>query len=147
MYKADIPSPSGNLCVMRVFVKLIPINVWSSQWEQQNKWRGEFVTDGENFVMEAAALAFLQREFDVSIYTYIIDSEYCPELAPRLLGVLEVSINGEGTSGDQEKQCISHVALVSELYGEDLLDLLERRERSSEPVSSFRLRFCVTLLV
>lgn len=62
MYKVTLPPTTPTSKHVKVFVKSIPVTVWRKQWENQNKWAGEYVTDGENFVMEAAALAFLQRE-------------------------------------------------------------------------------------
>eukprot|EP00922_Rhytidocystis_sp_ex-Travisia-forbesii_P048177 GHVS01071777.1.p1 GENE.GHVS01071777.1~~GHVS01071777.1.p1 ORF type:complete len:862 (-),score=154.19 GHVS01071777.1:489-2807(-) len=81
MYKADIiASIRGQQeeeRLGRVFIKTIPLNVWNKQWEAQGRWGGEFVTDGENFVMEAAVLSYLQG--------------YAPSLAPSLLGVLQIT--------------------------------------------------------
>lgn len=139
MYKATIPaadSPSGKK--LRVFLKSVPVSVWRKQWECQNKWNGDYVTDGENFVMEAAALAFLQQ--------------YGPNLAPRLLGILELSTpigggargggggcstlrNGFAAERRRDGGDVTHVVIVSELYGEDLLDFLEKREREKQPLS------------
>eukprot|EP00922_Rhytidocystis_sp_ex-Travisia-forbesii_P048175 GHVS01071775.1.p1 GENE.GHVS01071775.1~~GHVS01071775.1.p1 ORF type:complete len:710 (-),score=115.19 GHVS01071775.1:372-2255(-) len=217
MYKADIiASIRGHHAeerLGRVFIKTIPLNVWNKQWEAQGRWGGEFVTDGENFVMEAAVLSYLQA--------------YAPSLAPSLLGVLQITSqsplgstlskkhprppsgqqnttrpsksgpgifakaisigrprgsgsrshrsqwakkqhlgvsstpaaadataevggslglaggggsrvvgkgggrSGGGSVGPAE---VTHIALVSELYGEDLLDYIERREKEGMPL-------------
>lgn len=135
MYKATVPAHpnSPGARPIRLFIKRIPIGVWKQQWEAQNRWNGEFVTDGENFVMEAAALAYLQ--------------EHGNGLAPRLLGVLQlkgcgmsrhsrgprrsaVVSNTSRDSGDD----VTHIVIVSELYGEDLLDFLERRDKEKRPL-------------
>lgn len=160
MFKVTIPPVRPGSQPRRVFAKAVPIKVWRRQWENQNKWAGEFVTDGENFVMEAAALAFLEQ--------------YGPDLAPKLLGVLELCgpiVETENEEGDQEKKQkssststtengenttdaaanqVTHIVILSELYGEDLLDFLERRDRKGTPLSDEEKRIlqldCIMLL-
>eukprot|EP00918_Siedleckia_nematoides_P026883 GHVU01057992.1.p2 GENE.GHVU01057992.1~~GHVU01057992.1.p2 ORF type:complete len:407 (-),score=39.09 GHVU01057992.1:1056-2276(-) len=136
MFKATIPAAAGsrgNAQPVKVFIKRIPVNVWRKQWEGQCQWRGEYVTDGENFVMEAATLAFLQ--------------EYAPGIAPRLFGILEQSVSSSIQPSERSKlpankmlrdngpRELAYVVIVSELYGEDLLDFLDRREKENKPLS------------
>eukprot|EP00923_Selenidium_pygospionis_P033574 GHVN01058911.1.p1 GENE.GHVN01058911.1~~GHVN01058911.1.p1 ORF type:complete len:1656 (+),score=434.51 GHVN01058911.1:593-5560(+) len=140
MYKATIPAPIDTSSLLtrspqsprspaqptRVFIKRVPLAVWDRQWKLQNGWDGEYVTDGENFVMEAAALAFLQ--------------ESGCNIAPKLLGILHVkggaTQNTRRKSGAHRADEVSHVALVSELYGEDMLDFLDKRETLKRPLTS-----------
>eukprot|EP01071_Lankesteria_metandrocarpae_P002219 Lankesteria_metandrocarpae@DN2170_c1_g1_i1.p1 len=134
MFKATIEVKNSN--PLKLFVKRIPIGIWQKQYDAQNKWIGEYVTDGENFVMEAAALAFLQ--------------EYGHAVSPSLLGILEYCADSPSTTkittprvtrgpGGQRRSStcneVTHVVIVSELYGEDLLDFLDRREKEENPLS------------
>ncbi|EZG43278.1 putative serine/threonine protein kinase [Gregarina niphandrodes] len=127
MYSVSLPDGT------KLFVKIVPIKMWNYQWTQEDQWEGEFTTDGENFVMEAAALAFLH--------------EYAPGIAPKLVAILELS--GAISPGSSKRSAastrpgnirrsddtVTHIAIVSELYGEDLLDYLDRRDRRNKPLS------------
>ncbi|OII78295.1 hypothetical protein cand_033530 [Cryptosporidium andersoni] len=129
MFRGTIKSEFKNSRdeVQHVFIKRVPINIWMKQWEMHEIWDGDYVTDGEDFVMEAAALAFLQK--------------YSQGLAPKLLAVLEhkdvtdldnLSKNFEIAPVSRSfrvSKDITHIILVSELYGDDLLDYLDRREK------------------
>ena len=53
MYRGRLKSGRG------VFVKQVPASVWRYQWKQQQRFQGQFMCDGENYVGEAAAAAFL----------------------------------------------------------------------------------------
>lgn len=56
MYRGRLRSGRG------VFVKKVPARVWREQWRQQQRFQGQFVSDGENYVGEAAMAAFLTRQ-------------------------------------------------------------------------------------
>eukprot|EP00923_Selenidium_pygospionis_P055794 GHVN01097139.1.p1 GENE.GHVN01097139.1~~GHVN01097139.1.p1 ORF type:complete len:733 (+),score=104.77 GHVN01097139.1:705-2903(+) len=130
MFKVDVPATGRNRRPTRLFVKRIPIATWNQQWEAQETWNGEFVTDGENFVMEAAALAFLEQ--------------WRNGIAPELRGVLQLrgavlsnhNRRPDGAMTQRESHDgVTHIVIVSELYGEDLLDFLDRRERENRPLT------------
>eukprot|EP00917_Polyrhabdina_sp_WS-2016_P014251 GHVP01031236.1.p1 GENE.GHVP01031236.1~~GHVP01031236.1.p1 ORF type:complete len:1097 (+),score=151.32 GHVP01031236.1:1047-4337(+) len=145
MYKATIHA-NKNFPQKKVFIKCIPISTWKKQWQMQNFWHGEYVTDGENFVMEAAVLAFL--------------SEFSPGIAPDLLGIVEASRTPQAKKSDNDSHpapsggetrfdpvqgkssrvSVSHIAIISELYGEDLLDYLDAMERDKTPLTSDQKR-------
>ncbi|KAF8819671.1 putative FIKK kinase [Cardiosporidium cionae] len=86
-------------------------------------YNGDYVTDGENFVMEAAVLTYFKRNKI--------------GLAPHLVAILEEFTPPNATPSSQESSsCCGYVCIVSELYGEDLLYYVERRlkeERSLLP--------------
>jgi len=84
----------------KVFLKKVPCNIWTSQFQSHDEWNGEYVTDGENFVTEAAVLLFLQ--------TYV----FLPRIAPFLHAIVV----------EYEWGAPARYVLVSEFYGEDLLD-------------------------
>lgn len=128
MYKVTLPGVGEKGKDVKLFVKIVPIGMWQYQWEAENRWNGEYATDGENFVMEAAVLAFLH--------------EYAPGIAPKLMGILELSggasINDRGgKTGNLRRTCdsVTHMVIVSELYGEDLLDYLDNRDRLSHKLA------------
>eukprot|EP01053_Blabericola_migrator_P001321 Blabericola_migrator_1__1320@NODE_1343_length_4758_cov_149_423151_g901_i0_p1_GENE_NODE_1343_length_4758_cov_149_423151_g901_i0NODE_1343_length_4758_cov_149_423151_g901_i0_p1_ORF_typecomplete_len616_score55_81Pkinase/PF00069_25/4_5e19Kinaselike/PF14531_6/2_7e11Pkinase_Tyr/PF07714_17/2_6e11Kdo/PF06293_14/9_8e10WaaY/PF06176_11/6_8e06RIO1/PF01163_22/2_4e05APH/PF01636_23/2_7e03APH/PF01636_23/0_0014FTA2/PF13095_6/0_041FTA2/PF13095_6/9_5e03_NODE_1343_length_4758_cov_149_423151_g901_i013043151 len=131
MYKVTLPGVGPGGRDVKFFVKVVPVSMWRMQWEAENQWNGEYATDGENFVMEAAALAFLH--------------EYAPGIAPKLVGILELSSAGhqqESSSRNRglntarrREDGITHMVIISELYGEDLLDYLDRRDRKDKPLS------------
>eukprot|EP01054_Gregarina_sp_Poly1_P010420 Gregarina_sp_Poly_1__10419@NODE_750_length_6465_cov_191_781651_g557_i0_p1_GENE_NODE_750_length_6465_cov_191_781651_g557_i0NODE_750_length_6465_cov_191_781651_g557_i0_p1_ORF_typecomplete_len629_score82_16Pkinase/PF00069_25/5_4e18Kinaselike/PF14531_6/2_2e11Pkinase_Tyr/PF07714_17/1e10Kdo/PF06293_14/8_1e10WaaY/PF06176_11/6_7e06RIO1/PF01163_22/7_2e05APH/PF01636_23/9e02APH/PF01636_23/0_0014FTA2/PF13095_6/0_07FTA2/PF13095_6/9_3e03_NODE_750_length_6465_cov_191_781651_g557_i036245510 len=146
MYKVTLPGVGPGGKDIRLFVKVVPMSMWRTQWEAENQWNGEYATDGENFVMEAAALAFLH--------------EYAPGIAPKLMGILELSASGhlqESSSRNRgpgatrrRDNGVTHVIIISELYGEDLLDYLDRRDRKDKPLSNEEKRAlqlaCVLLM-
>ncbi|KAL8438854.1 hypothetical protein Efla_000772 [Eimeria flavescens] len=68
MYRGRLKSGRG------VFVKQVPAGVWRQQWRQQQRFQGQFLCDGENYVGEAAAAAFL--------------TQYHPHCTAPLLAVL-----------------------------------------------------------
>ena len=57
MYRGRLKSGRG------VFVKQVPASVWRYQWKQQQRFQGQFICDGESYVGEAAAAAFLTGLF------------------------------------------------------------------------------------
>ncbi|KAH0471439.1 MAG: hypothetical protein KVP17_004148 [Porospora cf. gigantea B] len=123
MHKATVPS-NGVHGPVGVFLKRVPYRIWYNQWRSMIDWQGDYVTDGENYVMEAAVMAFLTNN-------------NIP-LGPKLIAVATV----HGSSNQP-----SEMVLVSELYGQDLLEHLARqgRRRLSE-AQRFRLQYKVTQL-
>ncbi|KAH0477906.1 MAG: uncharacterized protein KVP18_002421 [Porospora cf. gigantea A] len=123
MHKATVPS-NGVHGPVGVFLKRVPYRIWYNQWRSMIDWQGDYVTDGENYVMEAAVMAFLTNN-------------NIP-LGPKLIAV--ATVHG---SGNQPYEMV----LVSELYGQDLLEHLARqgRRRLSE-AQRFRLQYKVTQL-
>ncbi|CAD2109752.1 serine/threonine protein kinase, FIKK family [Plasmodium vinckei] len=161
MYKAIIPSKDGNSKNdMKVFIKKIPIYIWVKQFNLMTEYDGEYVTDGENFVMEAASLAFL--------------SEYHPRIAPKLHKILyEVDSNNlddrsnlippesmfsnltvfNNVLAERLKNNINgNIVLVSEFFSEDILDFIDRRQKNfnmkiSNNEKSYILYQCLKLLI
>ncbi|ETB62281.1 hypothetical protein YYC_00888 [Plasmodium yoelii 17X] len=161
MYKAIIPSKDGNSKNdVKLFIKKIPIYIWVKQFNLMSEFDGEYVTDGENFVMEAASLAFL--------------SEYHPRIAPKLHKILyEVDSNNLDDSnnnilpesmfsnltifnnvlGERLKNNINgNIVLVSEFFSEDILDFIDRRQKNfnmkiSNNEKSYILYQCLKLLI
>ncbi|PPS96699.1 Serine/threonine protein kinase [Cryptosporidium hominis] len=137
MFKSRIYlEKNNNEVYTTLFIKKIPRNIWSKQWEMHEIWDGDYVTDGEDFVMEAAALAFLQN--------------HSVGIAPRLYAILEhceVHFNDVNSNKESKIQyrnianrnaCdyllskdTTHIILVSEHYGEDLLDYLDKCEKKN----------------
>ncbi|KAJ1608678.1 Ser/Thr protein kinase [Cryptosporidium canis] len=136
MFKSRIYLDKNNKdAFITLFIKKVPRNIWSKQWEMHEIWDGDYVTDGEDFVMEAAALAFLQN--------------HSVGIAPRLYAILEHcegSISKEGATpcrnASSKSVCdyllskdTTHIILVSEYYGEDLLDYLDKCEKQNRNLS------------
>ncbi|SCN62162.1 serine/threonine protein kinase, FIKK family [Plasmodium chabaudi adami] len=161
MYKAIVPSKDGNSKNdMKLFIKKIPIYIWVKQFNLMTEYDGEYVTDGENFVMEAASLAFL--------------SEYHPRIAPKLHKILyEVDSNNldnlsnlipsesmfsnltvfNSVLAERLKNNINgNIVLVSEFFSEDILDFIDRRQKNfnmkiSNNEKSYILYQCLKLLI
>ncbi|KEG03566.1 serine/threonine protein kinase, FIKK family [Plasmodium vinckei vinckei] len=161
MYKAIIPQKDGNgKNDMKVFIKKIPIYIWIKQFNLMTEYDGEYVTDGENFVMEAASLAFL--------------SEYHPRITPKLHKILyEVDSNNlddpsnlilpesmfsnltvfNNVLAERLKNNINgNIVLVSEFFSEDVLDFIDRRQKNfnmkiSNNEKSYILYQCLKLLI
>ncbi|SCM25195.1 serine/threonine protein kinase, FIKK family [Plasmodium berghei] len=161
MYKAIIPSKDGNSKNdVKLFIKKIPIYIWVKQFNLMTEFDGEYVTDGENFVMEAASLAFL--------------SEYHPRIAPKLHKILyEVdNTNLDGSNNNIPPESMfsnltvfnnvleerlknninGNIVLVSEFFSEDILDFIDRRQKNfnmkiSNNEKSYILYQCLKLLI
>ncbi|SBT74777.1 Serine/Threonine protein kinase, FIKK family, putative [Plasmodium malariae] len=86
MFKAVVPSKDGNSRNdVKLFIKKVPIYIWVKQFNLMNEYEGEYVTDGENFVMEATSLAFL--------------NEYHPGITPKLYKILYETDNSGKSNG------------------------------------------------
>ncbi|KAF7458862.1 Serine/threonine protein kinase [Cryptosporidium felis] len=134
MFKSKVyaDTQNKNSPYTTLFVKKVPRSIWVKQWEMHEIWDGDYVTDGEDFVMEAAALAFLQG--------------HSTGIAPRLYAILEhneglykdngkipsKTLNLRATSDHFLCKDTTHIILVSEYYGEDLLDYLDKCERENK---------------
>ena len=70
-----------------------------------------------------------------SIFETVETPEYAPELAPRLIAVLELSEKASKSSRSGSSGKGTHMVIVSELYGEDLLDYLDRRDRAKRSLT------------
>ncbi|PHJ23645.1 fikk kinase [Cystoisospora suis] len=113
MWKGRLPSGRA------VFIKRIPASVWEYQWRATQRFKGYFMTDGENFVGEAAASSFL--------------TDCGPPCAAPLLAILHERSaeagatpsrhvgNSDGTWGARRRY-----VLVSQVFGQgDLLDFFD----------------------
>ncbi|CAA9986213.1 serine/threonine protein kinase, FIKK family [Plasmodium knowlesi strain H] len=159
MYKAVIPSKDGSgKNEVKLFLKKIPIYIWIKQYNLMNEYDGEYVTDGENFVMEATSLAFL--------------NEYHPGITPKLHRILyepdgkepsEYNIppksmfNSLALFNDiltERLKCniSGNIVIVSEFFSEDILDFIDRRQKKlnmkiSNNEKSYILYQCLKLLI
>ncbi|KAH8741311.1 Ser/Thr protein kinase [Cryptosporidium ryanae] len=135
MFKSIVKSKENNRHDTTLFVKRIPRNIWAKQWEMHEIWDGDYVTDGEDFVMEAAALAFLQTHSE--------------NITPKLYAILEHkdesiqenvphsgNIKARSSCDYLLNKDTTHIILVSEYYGEDLLDYLDKCEKQNKALSN-----------
>ncbi|KAK6590316.1 Ser Thr kinase [Cryptosporidium xiaoi] len=135
MFKSIVKSKGNGRLNTTLFIKRIPRNIWAKQWEMHEIWDGDYVTDGEDFVMEAAALAFLQAHSE--------------NITPKLYAILEhsdESIQEKDSHSNHNKvrsSCdyllnkdTTHIILVSEHYGEDLLDYLDKCEKQNKALTN-----------
>ncbi|SCQ12904.1 serine/threonine protein kinase, FIKK family [Plasmodium gaboni] len=80
MFKASIMGNNDDSTrEVKFFIKKIRIDVWLKQYQLMNEYDGEYLLDGENFVMEAVASAYL--------------SEHYPGLIPKLHNVVFEPVN------------------------------------------------------
>ncbi|EDL43784.1 serine/threonine protein kinase, putative [Plasmodium vivax] len=159
MYKAVIPSKDANSKnEVKLFLKKVPIYIWIKQYNLMSEYDGEYVTDGENFVMEATSLAFL--------------NEYHPGITPKLHRILYEP------DGKQPNECnippksmfnsltlfndilterlkcniSGNIVIVSEFFSEDILDFIDRRQKKlnmkiNNNEKSYILYQCLKLLI
>ncbi|KAH8582956.1 Ser Thr kinase [Cryptosporidium sp. chipmunk genotype I] len=132
MFKSKIYLEKNNSEVyFTLFVKKVPRNIWSKQWEMHEIWDGDYVTDGEDFVMEAAALAFLQNHsVGIAPRLYAI-LEHCEDCNHKEAKTLYRNITNRNASDYLLSKDTTHIILVSEYYGEDLLDYLDKCEKKN----------------
>ncbi|SOV13898.1 serine/threonine protein kinase, FIKK family, putative [Plasmodium sp. gorilla clade G2] len=132
MFETIIRSNDGYENHVKLFIKKIPIKIWMNQFDLMNEYNGEYIFNGENFIMEACALAFL--------------NEYHVGIVPKLYKIL-FEIDNMNTKDtilkDKDfkdlrtfnhilKEQIKHnikgyVVIISEFFGEDLYSYLIRR--------------------
>ncbi|SOV22144.1 serine/threonine protein kinase, FIKK family [Plasmodium sp. DRC-Itaito] len=158
MYRAFVVPKDNNVKKeVKLFIKKIPIYIWVKQFNLMNEFDGEYVTDGENFVMEATALAFL--------------NEYHPGITPKLYRILYEPDNKYFNEGLSQKSMYNNlnvfndmlserlkcnaggnIVIVSEFFNEDILDFIDRRQKKynmkiSNNEKSFILYQCLKLLI
>ncbi|KJP84974.1 serine/threonine protein kinase [Plasmodium fragile] len=159
MYKAVIPSKDGHTKnEVKLFLKKVPIYIWIKQYNLMSEYDGEYVTDGENFVMEATSLAFL--------------NEYHPGITPKLHRILyepdgkepnEYTIPPKSMFNSltlfndiltERLKCniSGNIVIVSEFFSEDILDFIDRRQKKlnmkiNNNEKSYILYQCLKLLI
>ncbi|GAB64482.1 serine/threonine protein kinase [Plasmodium cynomolgi strain B] len=159
MYKAVIPSnDANNKNEVKLFLKKVPIYIWIKQYNLMSEYDGEYVTDGENFVMEATSLAFL--------------NEYHPGITPKLHRILyepdgkqpnehnippKSMFNSLTLFNDiltERLKCniSGNIVIVSEFFSEDILDFIDRRQKKlnmkiNNNEKSYILYQCLKLLI
>ncbi|CAX64192.2 serine/threonine protein kinase [Plasmodium falciparum NF54] len=110
---------------LKLFIKKIPIDIWLKQFEMMQMYNGEFIENGENFVMEAIVLSFL--------------NEYYPNICPKFYRLLyephyyfnlksiscfeninDINIFNNLLREHLKMNMIGYVVMISEFFGEDL---------------------------
>lgn len=137
MFKSRIYQEKSNMeePFATLFIKKVPRNIWSKQWEMHEIWDGDYVTDGEDFVMEAAALAFLQsHSVGIAPRLYAI-LEHCEEPNAKEGKSLHRNVSTRSVCDYLLSKDTTHIILVSEYYGEDLLDYLDKCEKQNRNLS------------
>ncbi|ETW48870.1 serine/threonine protein kinase [Plasmodium falciparum MaliPS096_E11] len=95
MFKASIMGNNDDSTKeVKFFIKKIPIDIWLKQYKLMNEYDGEYLLDGENFVMEAVASAYL--------------SEHYPGLIPKLYKVVYEPVNNNTNNNNDEKNNKKH---------------------------------------
>lgn len=162
MYKAIIPSKHPHKEV-KFFIKKIPIYIWARQFHLMNKYEGEYVTDGENFVMEAAALSFL-NQYHQGITPKLIKILYEPD--DNKYEYKNSSEDGYPCQGMYENlnefndmltkrlknNSNGYIVMISEFFNEDILDFIDRRQKKynmkiSNNEKLFIMHQCLKLLM
>eukprot|EP00915_Cephaloidophora_sp_WS-2016_P004671 GHVH01006224.1.p1 GENE.GHVH01006224.1~~GHVH01006224.1.p1 ORF type:complete len:680 (+),score=84.77 GHVH01006224.1:233-2272(+) len=115
----------------RVFLKVIPYEKWKDQFDLMDEFMGEWVTDGENFIMEAAILATLTKK-----KSEIVPELFClAEVFARDPKNIQSSDLSRSRSSYQHHP--SHIAIISELFGQDLHSkLVKYRHKYIEKLDS-----------
>ncbi|KFH08887.1 putative FIKK kinase [Toxoplasma gondii VAND] len=137
MWKGRLPSGRA------VFVKKVPSSVWEQQWRLTQRYKGFFLTDGENFVGEAAISAFL--------------TDCGPACAAPLLAVLHEdgnypegpSVTRTDSEATETGSTTSRVVLVNQVFGQgDLLDFFDSADPEVfTPASKRSLQYSVTQIL
>ncbi|SOV20470.1 serine/threonine protein kinase, FIKK family [Plasmodium sp. DRC-Itaito] len=126
---------------IKLFMKKVPIDIWVKQYDLMRKYDGEYLSVGENFVMESVVLAFL--------------NEHYPGIAPKFYKFLyEPDMNYDMNNNCDEKKSSNvhidtnldtfneslreqvnnnqkgYVVMISEFFGEDVFDYtISEKER------------------
>ncbi|OEH76173.1 FIK kinase [Cyclospora cayetanensis] len=160
MYRGRLKSGRG------VFVKQVPASVWRQQWRQQQRFQGQFLCDGENYVGEAAASAFLTEYHPycaaplLAVLTdsgSLEDEEQATQSRPEISeakGVLNSGVQRTHqpppphiNSSSKGRQRTERVVLVFQLFGQsDLLDFVEANKPMA-PWFKRKLQLSLVLLL
>ncbi|PFH32148.1 hypothetical protein BESB_020890 [Besnoitia besnoiti] len=126
-----------------VFIKKIPAAVWEQQWRLAQRYKGFFLTDGENFVGEAALSAFL--------------TDCAPLCVAPLLAILHEagSLPESGPTSSVEAEGLDTTStggrfvLVNQGFGQgDLLDFFDNADPEVfTPASKRSLQYSVTQIL
>lgn len=143
MFKTFVSSKEGDGSDrVGLFIKKIPVDIWVKQFELMNAYNGEYVLCGENYVMEATTLAFL--------------NEYYPGITPKLYKILYEPEKKEYDIEQNTPDCMFHdlnvfndilsarlkcnmngyIVIISELFGEDIYTYLTKQKKKKY--------FCIT---
>ncbi|SOV14834.1 serine/threonine protein kinase, FIKK family [Plasmodium sp. gorilla clade G2] len=138
MFKTYVSSKEGDGSdKVGLFIKKIPIYIWLKQFELMNAYNGEYVLCGENYVMEATTLAFL--------------NEYYPGITPKLYKILYEPEKKEYDIENNTPDCMFHdinvfndilsarlkcnmngyIVIISELFGEDIYKYLTKQKKKN----------------
>ncbi|CDO64595.1 serine/threonine protein kinase, FIKK family [Plasmodium reichenowi] len=138
MFKTFVSSKEGDGSDrVGLFIKKIPVHIWVKQFELMNAYNGEYVLCGENYVMEATTLAFL--------------NEYYPGITPKLYKILYEPEKKEYDIEQNTPDCMfrdlnvfndilsarlkcnmnGYIVIISELFGEDIYTYLRKQKKKN----------------
>ncbi|SPJ08119.1 serine/threonine protein kinase, FIKK family [Plasmodium sp. DRC-Itaito] len=126
---------------IKLFMKKVPIDIWVKQYDLMKEYDGEYLSVGENFVMESVVLAFL-NEYHPGIAPIFYKFLYEPDMNYDLNNncdekntyVIDID-NNLDTFNEKLREQVNnnkkgYVVMVSELFGEDVFDYtISEKER------------------
>ncbi|KYO00005.1 serine/threonine protein kinase, FIKK family [Plasmodium gaboni] len=132
MFETIVMSNDGYENHVKLFIKKIPIKIWMNQFDLMNEYNGEYIFNGENFIMEACALAFL-NEYHVGIVPKLykilfeIDNMNKKDTILKDKDFKDLSTFNNILKEKIKYNIKGYIVIISEFFGEDLYSYLIRR--------------------
>ncbi|KYO02513.1 serine/threonine protein kinase, FIKK family, partial [Plasmodium reichenowi] len=132
MFKASISARYGlKNRTMKFFIKKIPMDIWVKQYNLMTEYDGEYLLAGENAVMEAMALAFL-NEYHPNIapkfykLLYEEDNKNCTDCILDNENFYDLNLFNDFLCEKLNTNINGNIVMISEYYGEDIFDFILR---------------------
>ncbi|ETW48439.1 serine/threonine protein kinase [Plasmodium falciparum MaliPS096_E11] len=168
MFKTVITSKNDdNKNNISLFIKKIPVDIWLKQFEMMELYNGEYLVNAENYVMEASILAFLNEYYQgliaPKLYKILYEENYEENNKENMFPPYmfnekkELNINNLHEFKNFLKERINknvngYIVIVSELYGQNVFEYIEKRQKENNNILSDRekkkfLYECLKLLI
>ncbi|SOV19979.1 serine/threonine protein kinase, FIKK family, putative [Plasmodium sp. gorilla clade G2] len=128
-------NPEENTEDVKLFIKKIPIEIWVKQFDKMARYRGEYLVNAENFVMEAVASAFLTEHhpgITPKLYKILYDpicenKKHLHKIAFNDLCAFNYILRSRLKSNIE-----GNIIIISELFGQDLFNYIDKRRDDND---------------
>ncbi|KYN96345.1 serine/threonine protein kinase, FIKK family [Plasmodium gaboni] len=128
-------NPEENTEDVKLFIKKIPIEIWVKQFDKMARYRGEYLVNAENFVMEAVASAFLTEHhpgITPKLYKILYDpicenKKHLHKIAFNDLCAFNYILRNRLKSNIE-----GNIIIISELFGKDLFNYIDKRREDND---------------